>query len=301
MAILRSGSTAAGPRLSRRAGLAAAVSAVTALVLAEPDTGAAKSRRRRKQRAFCLNGKTIRARNKKKQQRLKRRGATRGACVACPTGQKTCNGACIASTACCTSADCVSPNVCSGGVCVTPACGTGGNCRVFVTAASYNGAMQGATGADANCQTAATAAGLTGQYKAWVGDSASTPATRFTNTAQAGPYVLVPNTALDGANSPPTVAANFAALTACAGTGNDCLQNPVNRTETGDASGVVTPWTGLFANGTTRPSTCSDWTSQAGGSNFGVFGSNAFTNANWAEQSSIRCFTMNPLYCFEQA
>ncbi|MFT4040880.1 MAG: hypothetical protein QM692_22045, partial [Thermomicrobiales bacterium] len=191
-------SGALAQRVSRRAGVGAALAGAL-VALAAPELGEAKKKRR----TFCLNGATVKAKNKKKKNRLKRQGATRGACP-CATGQKVCNGACIAAAACCTNADCASGLICDSGTCIAPGCGAGGNCTVFTTSTTSAGNLGGLAGADATCQSLATAAGLTGTYMAYLADSTATPATRFTNTANAGPYVLVPIPA-DGANPPPTV------------------------------------------------------------------------------------------------
>jgi hypothetical protein len=45
---------------------------------------AARKRRKRKKKKFCLEGDTIKSRNKKKKKRLRKQGATRGACPTCP-------------------------------------------------------------------------------------------------------------------------------------------------------------------------------------------------------------------------
>ncbi|MFT4037981.1 MAG: hypothetical protein QM692_07375 [Thermomicrobiales bacterium] len=70
---------------------------------------------------LCVEGVTRQV-AKKRRRALIRQGATRGECAVvpggCPTGQKVCNGGCIATTACCTDADCVSPATCVNGSCV---------------------------------------------------------------------------------------------------------------------------------------------------------------------------------------
>ncbi|MFT4038680.1 MAG: DUF1554 domain-containing protein, partial [Thermomicrobiales bacterium] len=273
-------------------GLEAAAAALL-LVVAAPAPGAAKQ----KKKTFCLNGETVKAKHKKKKNRLKRQGATRGACP-CPSGQQSCNGVCIASTACCTTADCASPDICYKGACVPLQCGTGGPCTVFVSGVSTDGGLISGAAADAMCQSYASTASLPGTYKAYLSDSVSTPATRFTNTADAGPYVLVANTALDGSNPPPTVAATFAALTRC--DGGDCLQHTINRIESGAEIGPVGVWTGTLPTGAASTLTCLNWTSTSN-SDLGTSGTTVNTDSGWSSAFSDACDNAYALYCFEQA
>jgi len=51
--------------------------------------------------------------------------------------------------------------------------------KVFVSSQTYVGNLGGVAGADSLCQGLATAAGLTGTFKAFLSDSVSTPATRW--------------------------------------------------------------------------------------------------------------------------
>ncbi|MFT4038683.1 MAG: DUF1554 domain-containing protein [Thermomicrobiales bacterium] len=289
-------------RLSRRAGLGAAAAALAAL--AAPKLGAAKRRRvaaehnvRGNKAVMCVDGATRKVPKKRRKAYLKQ-GATRGECAtACPTGQKSCDGACIANTACCTNADCTSLATCKAGVCTAPGCGTGAPCTVFATSSTFTGNLGGLAGADSKCQAAATAAGLTGTYLAWLSDAGNTPATRFSNTSQAGPYVLVRNSS-DGSNSPPTVAANFAALTSCSG-GGKCLQHAIDRTESGSATTTVFTWTGTDTDGTANINTCSGWSADSiVGGRVGV---TAQTDSYWTSGFSVFCYAMYALYCFEQA
>ncbi|MFT4040882.1 MAG: hypothetical protein QM692_22055 [Thermomicrobiales bacterium] len=292
-------SQALAQRATRRAGLAATATALVA-VAAPALAGARKG----KKRTFCLNGSTVKAKHKKKKNRLKRQGATRGACTStCPSGQKSCNGACIASSACCTSADCASGQTCASGTCSALACGAGGPCTVFVTAATFDGnlgGITGITGADSKCQSAAVTGGLTGTYMAWIGDNTTTPAVRFTNTGNAGPYLLPANSALDGSGPPPTVAATFAALTSCAVSG-DCLENPINRDENGtEITASYGVFTGLFATGLADTNTCSNWTTN-NPIGFGQSGGATKTDSDWTANTATPCNVSQRLYCFEQA
>ncbi|MFT4037980.1 MAG: hypothetical protein QM692_07370 [Thermomicrobiales bacterium] len=118
-------------RLRRRAlvqALGAAVAVAAGGVVAGASDADAKRRARSEHNVrgakaiMCVGGITKRV-AKKRRKALIRQGATRGECApvpgGCPTGQKACNGSCIATAACCTSADCVSPQICDSGVCVS--------------------------------------------------------------------------------------------------------------------------------------------------------------------------------------
>ena len=56
---------------------------------------------------------------------------------------------------------CTSPAVCVAGKCIAAL-------RVFVSSATYDGALGGHAGADATCQSLATAAALGGTWMAWI-------------------------------------------------------------------------------------------------------------------------------------
>ncbi|MFT4039308.1 MAG: hypothetical protein QM692_14065 [Thermomicrobiales bacterium] len=60
-------------------------------------------KKNRKKKLFCLNGKQVKAKHKKKKRRLRSQGATRGTCTAaaCPAGQISVNGACTPCTVTC--------------------------------------------------------------------------------------------------------------------------------------------------------------------------------------------------------
>jgi len=192
---------------------------------------------------------------------------------------------------------CASADVCEDGQCVALRCGNGGSCTVFVTNAGKAGsAIGGLLGGDAFCQSTAEAAGLSGTFQAWLAEDVS-PANRFTNRAKAGPYLLVPNAA-DGGNPPPTVASDFADLTSCDGAGN-CLQNAINRTESGLVlEGGIGVWTGTLADGTSGPESCEGFT--AGGD--GLIGNATAVNDDWTDNvSAADCALDFRLYCFEQA
>lgn len=95
-----------------------------------------RRRRRNRRKDYCLNGKTVTAKSPRKKRRLRRKGATKGACTCkpnCPAG------ACFVNDGC--GGQC--PGCASGSVCVAGACeacdvacaNTPGNCGAALTSA----------------------------------------------------------------------------------------------------------------------------------------------------------------------
>ncbi|MFT4039314.1 MAG: DUF1554 domain-containing protein [Thermomicrobiales bacterium] len=299
-------------RISRRSlaalvGGAAGVGAGLGAALDDAAPAGAKRRRvtgERNERGnkviMCIGGETRKVPKKKRTKYLKQ-GATRGACATpagCPSGQKACNGGCIAISACCTNADCASNEICESGVCVVPAvCGFGSPCRVFVSSTDSNGALGEVAGADARCQQLATAANLTGTYMAWIGDSTSAPATRFTDTNRAGPYHLVANGS-DSGGVGPLVATDFATLISCPG--SVCLQYNIDRDETGVQLGnTALVWTGVSSSGQAMSDTCNGW--KDGTSSYqGRRGGSDRTNETWTQNGPDNCNSTFRIFCFEQ-
>ncbi|MFT4039313.1 MAG: hypothetical protein QM692_14090 [Thermomicrobiales bacterium] len=275
-----------------------------------PNAPAAEAKRRRvasehnvrgKRAILCVAGATRRVPRKQRKAYLKQ-GATRGACASsgpamCSTGQKACDGGCIAVAACCTNADCASGEACQRGACAALPCGEGGPCRVFVSSSTTKGALSGPGGADTACQQLATGAGLSGAYMAWIGAGAVVPATRFTNTAKGGPYHLVANGTDNGGG--PLVVNDFAAFTACSG-GGDCLQHRIDRTEAGvELPNPAQVWTGIQATGLASVHTCSGWTSQSD-SYSGLFGLTSAIHTSWTASNDDSCDEYRRIYCIEQ-
>jgi hypothetical protein len=176
-----------------------------------------------------------------------------------------------------------------------------GPCRVFLTSTLYQGDLReggagsGIAGADAKCQARANASARTqgGTYKAWLSGStdASSPAQRFTNTANTGPYVRVDDAAT-------VIAADWADLT------DGTLQNPINVTETGGVRFDFI-WTNTQPDGTaggTFPNAhCQEWTTSANLPNIGNVGQNIVVNSLWTEAGSLlSCNSTLRLYCVEQ-
>ena len=269
-------------RLTRRTGLGLLASASLPLLAF---TGAAGAKK--KNFTLCVQGKTVK-RPKKKARKLLKQGATRGACVnGCGSNQKPCNAACIPAGNCCEASDCTGDDVCENGTCVPPRCGNGGPCVVFVSVGFGDGGdiLGGPEGADIGCQSQVILIpGLSDRtFKAWIAGAGQTPATRFSNIAAAGPYVLVGN-ADDQGNPPPTVADSFQDLIACGGSGPEvCLKHPINRSVSGTTDIFPFVWTGVRADGSADLDNCGDWKV---GNSQGLVGENANTDASWTASTA---------------
>ena len=142
---------------------------------------------------------------------------------------------------------------------------------VFVTEGVYEGDLGGLAGADAICQSDAEDAGLTVTFRAWLSDSASSPATDPSWYKSPVPYLLT-----DGR----IIAENWQDLT------DGVLLNAIDRTAGGNVVGqpewvwtntridgsayhlsslqtcdeFTTKYTGTSAIGRLRPSSPADWT-----------------------------------------
>lgn len=178
------------------------------------------------------------------------------------------------------------------------ACGSGGPCFAFVTEAGFTGSSFGTiAAADASCQDAASNAGLPGTYRAWLSTGDSTPVTRFTNTANAGPYVKVFRRGNNGAPQPgATVADSFAEMLACPG--GICQFSPISDTENGQPAPNIPVWTGTKSDGSAAADTCLNWTSDAV---FGLAGDLNQADQKWTDNGTNPCNEARPIYCFQQA
>lgn len=157
--------------------------------------------------------------------------------------------------------------------------------RVFITAQTYGASeIGGLTGADAICQSAAASANspLNGTYKAWLGDGADGPATRFSKTTL--PYLR-----LDGGQ----VADSF----------TDLVTNGPRLAIDIDQNGQqvvfeMPAWTGVAADGTPLAQTCDAWSSSTG---TGYVGLPYFIGGGlWTASRTSNCGRVGHLYCFEQ-
>ncbi len=155
---------------------------------------------------------------------------------------------------------------------------------VFLSSLRYPGSLGGLSGADAKCQSLADVAGLPGSYKAWLSDSTSAPASRFTRSP--GPYQLVNGV---------TIAANWADLT------DGALAAPIDLTEAGGApAGGV--WTNTDANGqeSLGGHSCMNWISSSMAST-GFIGTATLATEGWTAGPVATCSFTHHLYCFQQS
>lgn len=155
--------------------------------------------------------------------------------------------------------------------------------RVFVTATTYQGGLDGLAGADAECQASASIAGLTGNFRAWLSDDQNSPMTRF-DTSFTGAYQRLDKLA---------IAVGWDQLS------GGQLIVPISVDEMGaDVMVSNYAWTGTTTTGAATPSTCSGWTSPAMAS-FGAVGDILATDATWTDLDLLSCSGAWRIYCFE--
>jgi hypothetical protein len=161
--------------------------------------------------------------------------------------------------------------------------------RAFVTSTSpIDAAFGGIAFADGECAARASAASLGGAWLAWLSDSTTSPAARFTQST--GPYTRVNGT---------LIAANWADLT------DGTLINGVSLDEFGNPVTNAEVWTGTLSNGSPMggavPNYCSDWTRNDAAFPYTYVGTSDASTASWTTvyvQFCNRSFLR--LYCFEQ-
>lgn len=150
--------------------------------------------------------------------------------------------------------------------------------RVFVSSATYYGALGGLGGADAKCNQLAQAASLPGTFVAWLSTDTTFAKDRVTGL---GPWSLVGQS---------DVAVSKGELT------NPPLSLPIRRDERGsEVTGLV--WTGTSPSGTFFEGDCTDWTSDDRG-RAGI-GDSAADGAAWTAATTSSCTARRRLYCFE--
>jgi hypothetical protein len=151
--------------------------------------------------------------------------------------------------------------------------------RVFATLAVWGGNFGGAAAADVVCQNNAASQSLNGTFRAWVSDSTTSPAARFTQGS--GGFFQ----RLDGTK----IADDWADLTD--GTLDAAIVPGAN---------PPAAWTGTAADGTPLGGTCSNWTSNSAAQN-GRRGIPQQTDSQWsATGADLACNNSLALYCFEQ-
>lgn len=156
--------------------------------------------------------------------------------------------------------------------------------RVFVSSEeTIVGAFGGSSAADDQCTSMANSAGLLGTFKAWVSDTASTPATRF-DVSFKGAYLLPDDTAV--------AVAGWGDLT------DGTLAAPIKVTELGATIADGYAWTGTTTTGAATGEDCSDWTDTMNGTT-GIAGKISAVDAKWTEYGPLACPAQWRLYCFE--
>jgi hypothetical protein len=161
--------------------------------------------------------------------------------------------------------------------------------RVFVSSASYDGALGGHAGADSKCQALANAAALGGTWMAWISDSSSSPGARFSRPPVG--YAL-----LDGT----PVAPSWAALSSGGPT------HAIDLTETGQSLATASAtasktWTATLVSGALGAPSCSDFASNAATVTGEIGHCTGTGTVNWTSAYSAEtCNVANHLYCFEQ-
>ncbi|MET0427913.1 MAG: hypothetical protein ABW026_05375, partial [Microvirga sp.] len=164
---------------------------------------------------------------------------------------------------------------------------------IFVTSQMYSGNLGGLAGADAKCQARAVAGMLPGTYLAWLSDSTGNPASRMTKSAVA--YVRPDGT---------KIANNWADLTdggLIATVDMTELKGPTPVGTTNCAGGgFKTVWTNTTPAGiqSSAFNSCSNWSSEAGGSAWGKADDATAAWTQWC--SGGICSWLSPIYCVQQ-
>lgn len=151
---------------------------------------------------------------------------------------------------------------------------------VFITQGTLPGNFGGLSVADALCQSEANTTGLPGTFKAWVSNTSSSVASRFTH---GGPYELVTGE---------RVADDWAALT------DGSIDHAIDRDATG-ASVSAFVWTGTLTDGSIATEHCNNWTS-ATATVFGIIGDSSRIDGYWTGGAGDPCSLFRAVYCFEQ-
>ena len=154
--------------------------------------------------------------------------------------------------------------------------------RVFVTEATYSGALGSLDAADTYCRAAANAAGLTGTYRAWLSDGTSNAIDRITVD---GPWYTTRGELAWGSKFELPGAPLSPLLTE---SGGDVL-----------SAGASGPWTGTDANGIATGQDCDGWTN-ATAEVSATLGTAKQGDIDWGGGSeALRCNAKAPLICFQ--
>jgi hypothetical protein len=156
--------------------------------------------------------------------------------------------------------------------------------RIFATATSYTGNLNGAAGADAICTASSDAVGLGGKWTAWISTATSDALSRIQDV---GPWYLLDGTMVF------TNKANFRTTPLA----------PINIDEHGalKANGLV--WTGTLAGGIHSDSDCQGFTTADNaiqGTYGNLGGTSSWTSSSSPGSSTDPCNFSGSLYCIEQ-
>ena len=157
---------------------------------------------------------------------------------------------------------------------------------VFVSSATFTGAIGGVPAADQACSDLAAAAGLIGTYRAWLSDDAAR-SPRVTFTQSDAPLVMT---------SGVRVADHWVDLT------DGTINHPIVIDERGNQPDTVpVVWTGTDPSGERAASgaTCLGWADASDGvmGQVGVFDA---IGIGWSASPPTTCDQPGRLYCFQQ-
>lgn len=179
-------------------------------------------------------------------------------------------------TTCTSHSQCASGSVCSSGMCVV-------GYRMFVTSLTYAPTWGGAGGADTICRSVASAAGLGANYRAWISDSSSSPASRLS-------HVTAPYYRMDGL-TPRIIANDWADLV-------DGVSVAIATDERGVPQANAYVWTGSTDAGAASGSTCASWSSASAALNATTGNASAALFSTY--YGTQLCTRTQHLYCVEQ-
>lgn len=154
--------------------------------------------------------------------------------------------------------------------------------RIFVTSKTFLGNLGSLSAADALCDSLAADGGLGGSWRAWLGDSSASAASRLSHSA--APYVLVTGT---------EIAKDWAGLT------SGTLEHVIDVDEHGGSQYANDPavWTDAWGDGGTAGASCNDWTSAS--LSVGAM-TGLVQGCDWTACGQRGCAYAAALYCVEQ-
>ena len=155
--------------------------------------------------------------------------------------------------------------------------------RVFVTSATFLGALGGLSGADHECQVLADTAQIDATFMAWLSTGDESPSTRFPDAEFTGQYVKV-----DGV----VVAEGWTGLI------SGLLMSPINKDEKNALADGKAVWTNTKADG--MPLSDADCMGWELGADPSATGLSSAMDGKWTNnQSNQLCSGSKRLYCIE--